>query len=65
MAAEDTASQAAQTPLHSDGAEQKDVLRIIAEVERSLLLLHVPEPLLVHHLAAVGAEDVDRAIPRS
>ena len=36
MAAEDTASKPAQKPVQSDGAEQKDVLRIIAEVERSL-----------------------------
>lgn len=36
MSAEDAASGTAQKTVHSDGPEQKDVLRIIAEVERSL-----------------------------
>ena len=36
MSAEDAASPVTQQPLPTDGTEQKDVLRIIAEVERSL-----------------------------
>lgn len=36
MSAEDPASSATQKPIHTDAPEQKDVLRIIAEVERSL-----------------------------
>ena len=36
MSAEDAASGTTQKPIHSDAPEQKDVLRIIAEVERSL-----------------------------